>query len=195
MMTLSFALAQFVAAPFMGTLADRYGRRPLVLVGLAAFFAANIGFLFANSTTTFLVIRVFEGALTAGLFPAAMGVVADVVPRDQRARWVGIIMGSYGAGLIFGPVLGGFLYDTSGYAAPFIASAVMALFALIAAAITVPETRTPEVRWREKLRNRRAADHSIDRRAIFLGLAASAVVSIFYFAHSRFYIGILLRFC
>jgi multidrug resistance protein len=157
LMTLSFALAQFVAAPFMGTLADRLGRRPLVLAGLAAFFAANIGFLFANSTTAFLVIRIFEGALTAGLFPAAMGVVADVVPRGHRARWVGIVMGSYGAGLIFGPVLGGFLYDTSGYAAPFVASAIMALIALMAAAITMPETRTPEVRWREKLRNRRAA--------------------------------------
>jgi MFS family permease len=86
-----------------------------------------------------------------------MGVVADVVPRNQRARWVGVIMGSYGAGLIFGPVIGGFLYDTSGYAAPFVASAVMALIALIAATITMPETRTPEVRWREELRNRRAS--------------------------------------
>ncbi len=157
LMTMSFALAQFVAAPIMGSLADRYGRRPLVLLSLSAFFVTNIGFLFANSITAFVVIRVFEGALTAGLFPAAMGVVADVMPRNQRARWVGVIMGSYGAGLIFGPVIGGFLYDASGYAAPFVASAVMALIALIAAAITMPETRTPEVRWREELRNRRAS--------------------------------------
>ena len=155
LMTMSFALAQFVAAPFMGSLADRFGRRPLVLVGLAAFFAANVGFLLASSTTAFVVIRIFEGALTAGLFPSAMGVVGDVVPRNQRARWVGIVMGSYGAGLIFGPVLGGVLYDTSGYAAPFVASAVMALIAFIAAAVTMPETRTPEIRWREQLRNRR----------------------------------------
>ena len=53
LMTMSFALAQFVAAPIMGSLADRYGRRPLVLLGLTAFFAANIGFLFANSITAF----------------------------------------------------------------------------------------------------------------------------------------------
>jgi len=155
LMTMSFALAQFVAAPFMGTLADRYGRKPLVLLSLAAFMVANIGFLLATSTAAFVVIRIFEGALTAGLFPAAIGVVADVVPKNQRARWVGVVMSSYGAGLILGPVFGGFLYDSSGYAAPFIASAFLALLALIAAAITMPETRTPEVRWRETLRNRR----------------------------------------
>ena len=156
LMTMAFALAQFVAAPFMGSLADRYGRRPLVLVGLAAFMLANIGFLLASSTTTLILIRVFEGAFTAGIFPSAMGVVADVMPKKQRARWVGVIMGTYGAGLILGPVLGGFLYDTLGYAAPFLASAGLALIALIAAWIMMPETRTPEVRRREELRLRRA---------------------------------------
>jgi multidrug resistance protein len=155
LMTMSFALAQLVAAPFMGSLADRYGRRPLVLVALAAFAAANIGFLFATSTTTIIVIRALEGALTAGLFPAAMGVVADVVPEKQRAQWVGVVMGSYGAGFIFGPVVGGILYDGWGYAAPFIASAIMAVIAFIAAVIMMPETRTLEVRWREEIRNRR----------------------------------------
>jgi MFS family permease len=111
LMTMSFALAQFVAAPFMGALADRIGRRPLILVGLAAFAVANIGFLFARSTEAFFAIRAFEGALTAGLFPAAMGVVGDVAPENRRARWVGIVMGSYGAGFIFGPVIGGVLYE------------------------------------------------------------------------------------
>ncbi|MES0361868.1 MAG: MFS transporter, partial [Anaerolineales bacterium] len=156
LMTMSFALAQLVAAPFMGSLADRYGRRPLILLSLAAFAAANVGFLLVSSTTGFIIIRVLEGALSAGLFPAAMGVVADVVPEDQRARWVGIVMGSYGAGLIFGPVVGGVLYDGWGFAAPFITSAIMAIIALVAAVVMVPETRTPEMRWREDLRNRRA---------------------------------------
>lgn len=155
LMTMSFALAQLLAAPLMGTLADRYGRRPLILLSLAAFAAANIGFLLVSSTTGFIIIRVLEGALTAGLFPAAMGIVADVVPEDERARWVGIVMGSYGAGLIFGPVVGGVLYDGWGFAAPFITSAIMAVIAFTAAVVLVPETRTPEQRWREKLRGRR----------------------------------------
>jgi MFS family permease len=84
-----------------------------------------------------------------------MGVVADVVPENERAKWVGIVMGSYGAGLIFGPVVGGVLYDGWGFAAPFITSAIMAVIAFIAAVLVVPETRTPEMRWREELRSRR----------------------------------------
>lgn len=155
LMTMSFALAQLIAAPFMGSLADRYGRRPLILLSLAAFAVANIGFLLVSSTTGFIIVRVLEGALTAGLFPAAMGVVADTVPENQRARWVGIVMGSYGAGLIFGPVVGGVLYDSWGFNAPFITSAFLAGIAFVAAIVMVPETRPAEIRWRETLRNRR----------------------------------------
>lgn len=155
LMTMSFALAQLIAAPFMGSLADRYGRRPLILLSLAAFAVANIGFLLVSTTIGFIIVRVLEGALTAGLFPAAMGVVADTVPENQRARWVGIVMGSYGAGLIFGPVLGGVLYDGWGFTAPFITSAILAVIAFGAAVVVVPETRTAEIRWRETLRKRR----------------------------------------
>jgi len=153
LMTMTFALAQLVAAPFLGVIADRYGRRPPILLALAAFTLVNIGFLFARSIPAFVVVRTLEGALTAGLFPAAMGVVADTVPAAQRARWVGIVMGGYGAGFFLGPVIGGFLYDNWGYAAPFIASAVIAAFAFIAALMLVPETLTQKIRKREKLAN------------------------------------------
>lgn len=154
LMTMSFALAQFISAPIMGSLADRFGRRPLILTGLVAFALANIGFLLASTTTGFITVRTIEGALTAGIFPAAMGVVADIAPEENRARWAGILMGSYGAGFIFGPVLGGFLYDTFGFSMPFIASAVMAGSALVAAIIVLPETRTKAVRKREMLLKR-----------------------------------------
>jgi len=156
-MTMSFALAQFIAAPFMGSLADRIGRRPLIIVSLIAYIAANIGFLLAPSTTAFIVIRTFEGALTAGLFPSAMGVVADISPEDERGRWSGILMGAYGAGFIFGPVIGGFLYDGWGYAMPFILSAFMAVLALLAAITVVPETRSDEIRRRDRLYQLREA--------------------------------------
>jgi len=154
LMTMSFALAQLLAAPFLGSLADRIGRRPLVLLALAAFTATNIGFLFARSIGAFIAIRMLEGALTAGLFPSAMGVVSDVVPEDKRAQWVGIVMGSYGAGFFLGPVLGGVLYDRWGFSAPFLASAGMAFLALITAIILVPETRDKRKCKRDRLRNR-----------------------------------------
>jgi MFS family permease len=165
LMTMSFALAQFVAAPFMGSLADRIGRRPLIIVALVAYIAANIGFLFAPTTAAFIVVRTFEGALTAGLFPSAMGIVADISPVDERGRWSGILMGAYGAGFIFGPVIGGFLYDGWGFAMPFILSAAMAFLSLIAAIILVPETRSEVVRHRDQLLQRREIQLSGDKKS------------------------------
>lgn len=160
-MIMAFALAQLLAAPVMGSLADRYGRRPFILLSLAAFALANVGFLLVSSVTAFTIVRALEGALTAGLYPAAMGIVADISPKEERGRWIGIVMAGYGAGFILGPVLGGLLYDWLGFAAPFIASALMAVLAFVAAALLVPETRTPEMRNREELRTRREKDKAI----------------------------------
>ena len=154
-MTMAFALAQLVGAPYWGGMADRRGRRPIILLALTAVTLSYTGYLLASSTLTFILIRGAAGFLTAGLFPAAMGVVSDTVPEVNRARWVGIVMGSYAVGMIFGPVIGGVLYDTWGYAAPFILSAVVATLALLAAFFSIPETRPQEVRWRETLRARR----------------------------------------
>ncbi len=154
-LTMTFALAHLVAAPFMGALADRYGRRPLILVSLVSFALANVGYLFANSTALLILTRTLGGLFTAGLFPAAMGVVGDVFPENQRSRWVGIVMGAYGVGYIFGPALGGFLYDAWGYASPFTFSASAGFIAFLAALIWVPETRPAVVRHRENLRRKR----------------------------------------
>lgn len=145
-MTMAFAIAQFLLAPFMGTLADRFGRRPLILVGLAGVVAANLAYLLVESTSAYIAVRFFQGAITAGLLPAAMGIVADIVPEQQRAQWVGTLMGSYSAGFIFGPALGGFLYDHWGFAAPFSLSAGLALLGLLMALVMVPETRPAAVR-------------------------------------------------
>ena len=141
LMTVAFMLAQFIFAPIMGSLADRLGRKTIILLSLAAFALANIGYLFATSTTEIIVIRATQGALSAGLYPSAMAMVGDLMPENQRARWVGIISASYAAGFIFGPLLGGILYDGWGYAAVFIVSAVLGVLAFLAAVLFVPETR------------------------------------------------------
>jgi multidrug resistance protein len=167
LMIMAFALAQLLAAPIMGSLADRYGRRPFILLSLGSFAAANVGFLLASSIAAFTVVRALEGALSAGLYPAAMGVVADVAPENERGRWIGVVMAGYGAGFILGPVVGGLLYDWLGYTAPFIASALMATLAFVAAAILVPETRTPAMRHREELRKRRQRDRALAHQDSF----------------------------
>jgi DHA1 family tetracycline resistance protein-like MFS transporter len=170
LMTMSFALAQMIGAPIMGSLADSKGRRPIILLAMTTVTLQYIGYLLAPSTLMFILIRGAAGFLSAGLFPASMGVVADLVAEDRRARWAGIIMGSYAVGMIFGPVIGGLLYDGFGYSAPFILSAVVAFLALIAAIIMIPETRSAEIRNREMLRSRYARPQNAGKVSIWEAL-------------------------
>jgi MFS family permease len=176
LMTMSFALAQMIGAPIMGSLADTRGRRPLILLAMTTVTLQFIGYWLAPSTIFFILIRGAAGFLSAGLFPSAMGVVADLVPGEGRARWAGIIMGSYAVGMIFGPVIGGVLYDSFGYAAPFILSAVVAFMALVAAIVMIPETRTSEIRNREILRNRRSRPQQTGKISIWDALPRPLIV-------------------
>ncbi|MGN7614318.1 MFS transporter [Magnetococcales bacterium HHB-1] len=136
----AFAIGQFIAAPLFGALSDRLGRRPIILLALLSFALSNIGYTFAQNTTQLLILRTLAGAMTAGLFPAAIGVISDMISEEKRSRWIGILMGSYGAGLVLGPVCGGIIYDLSGASAPFLLSAMLGLLSLMVAWIKLPET-------------------------------------------------------
>lgn len=161
LMTMAFSLAQFIMAPVLGSWADRRGRRPIILLSLFAVIVTNLAYLAAGTVAAFVAVRGLGGAFTAGLFPASAGIVADTMPETERAKWIGILMGGYGAGMIFGPAIGGLLYDAYGFAAPFVISAVLAALAFAAALILIPETRPKSVRRREALRERRRRQNSV----------------------------------
>lgn len=139
----AYALTSTVAAPFIGMLGDRFGRRPVVLFSLAGYVLAFSGFLFATSTGLLIALRGLAGVFTAGLLPAMLSIVGDLAPEDRRAQWIGIVTGSAAVGWIVGPVLGGLLYDRFGYAVPFVASIGLAVAALLLAVVLIPETHTP----------------------------------------------------
>src|SRR5438552_15162610 len=117
-MTMSFAFAQFLLSPLMGSFADRFGRRPLILIALAGEVIANGAYLYAQSVPLYIAIRFFQRGISARLLPATLGVDGDRVPEEQRAQWSGVMMASYAAGYIFGPALGGSRFYHWGYAAP-----------------------------------------------------------------------------
>lgn len=137
---MAYALTAMVAAPFVGMLADRVGRRPIILISLAAYVLAFTGYLFAASAWLFVLLRGLAGLFTAGLVPAMNSIVGDLAPQNRRGRWIGIVNGGASAGWIAGPLLGGLLYDRFGYVVPFSASVVMALAALLTAVRWIPET-------------------------------------------------------
>jgi MFS family permease len=138
--SLAYALTSTLAAPYMGALADRMGRRPLVLSALVTYTLAFTGYLLANSAQVFIVLRALTGLFTAGLIPAVMGIIADISPQDRRARYIGIVNGGASIGWIAGPLIGGMLYDRLGYVVPFGLAIAMAALTLLVAGLIIPET-------------------------------------------------------
>lgn len=137
---MTYALAATLAAPLMGALADRFGRRPLILGALAVYACAFTGYLLAPSAQVFILLRTLAGAFTAGLAPALMSLIADLAPAERRAQWIGIVSGGGSFGWIAGPLLGGLLFDHWGYGLPFGLSIALAVFTFLTAAAVIPET-------------------------------------------------------
>lgn len=140
MSAMAYALTSTITAPFIGMLADRFGRRPIILLSLGAYAVAFSGYLFATSAWLLILFRGLAGVFTAGLVPAITSSVGDLAPENQRAQWIGIVNGGASAGWIIGPVLGGMLYDRFGYVVPFAAAITMAVATLLVAVFLIPET-------------------------------------------------------
>jgi len=120
-MTFAYAFMQFVCAPIMGGLSDRYGRRPVLL---AALFGFGLDYLFmalAPSIAWLFLSRAIAGMMGAS-FTTANAYIADVTPPERRAQNFGLIGAVFGIGFIVGPLIGGLLGDF-GARVPFLASA------------------------------------------------------------------------
>jgi MFS family permease len=138
---MAYALTATVAAPFAGMLADRFGRRPIILVSLAGCALAFGGFVAAPSAWLLILLRGLSGVFSAGLLPAVMGIVGDLAPENRRGQWTGIVSGGAAAGWIAGPLAGGLLYDRFGCSAPFLAATVMVAGTLVLAVFGIRERR------------------------------------------------------
>ena len=145
-MTALYAVMQFVFAPVLGSLSDRIGRRPVLLISLAG-AAINYLFLaFAPNLWMLLIGRAIAG-LTSANVSVATAYITDVSPEDKRARRFGLLNAMFGIGFIIGPVLGGALGDYW-LRLPFIAAAALNACNLLLAFFVLPESRTPS---REKI--------------------------------------------
>ena len=106
--TIAFGLANFFGSPILGRLSDRYGRRPVLLIG---FSGLALGFFVTGMATALwmlVVVRLFSGAMQSNI-AVANAYVADITPPEERAKAFGKLGAMLGMGFILGPVIGGLL--------------------------------------------------------------------------------------
>ena len=140
----AYAACAFVAAPFLGALSDRIGRRPVLVVSLLGSAVGWVLFGLGGALWVMLLARVIDG-LTAGDMSVAFAYLADITAPEDRARRFGLAGAVGGVGFLVGPAIGGLLASASLAAPLFAAAAVTALTALLAA-VALPERLNPERR-------------------------------------------------
>jgi DHA1 family tetracycline resistance protein-like MFS transporter len=133
-----FSACQLVAAPLLGDLSDKYGRRPVLIFSLAGTVVSFVMMALAHSVAMLFVARIVDG-LSGGNISTARAYVADVTEPKDRARAYGLIGAAFGMGFIMGPALSGVLARYS-YTAPVWAAAGVTLVATLMAWFWLPET-------------------------------------------------------
>jgi DHA1 family tetracycline resistance protein-like MFS transporter len=140
-----YAGMQFVCAPIIGSLSDRFGRRKVILISLFGSALDYLLLIFAPNLSWFFVGRIISG-ITGANFSAAMAYIADITPPEKRAANFGILGAAFGIGFIAGPALGGLLGSNYGLRAPFIAAGSLTLLNWIYGCFVLPESLAPENR-------------------------------------------------
>jgi len=139
-----YSVAQFFLAPLWGRLSDRWGRRPILLLGLVGSAASYVVFAYAGSLAVLFLSRVMAGAGGATV-PVAQAYIADITPPERRAGNLGLIGAAFGLGFIFGPALGGLLAPLS-VEAPGLAAAGLCFGNAVLAFFLLPESLPEEER-------------------------------------------------
>ena len=176
-----YSLMQFGGAPVLGSLSDRFGRRPVILLSLLGAGLDYFLLAFAPTLGWFFVGRIIAG-LTGANFAAATAYIADISPPEKRAANFGMIGAAFGLGFILGPALGGVLGDV-GLRVPFIVAGVLTLLNALYGWFVLPESLAPENRrafsWKRS--NPVGALLHLQKYPMVLGLAGTYFL--IYLAH------------
>ena len=137
----SYSIAQFIAAPILGKLSDKYGRKNILIISKFGTVISYIILAFANNYGLFLVSRLLDG-FTGGNIAVARAYIADVTTEEDRPKGMAVIGISFGVGFILGPALGGLLFGIgASHFIPALAAGSLSLIAMILTIIILKEPK------------------------------------------------------
>ena len=145
-----FAAMQFLCAPLIGALSDRFGRRPVLILSLVMLAIDYVITGLAPNITWLFIGRTLSGIAGAS-YPTANAYIADISPPEKRAANFGLVGAAFGLGFILGPLIGGFAGEHLGLRAPFFVAAGLAfanaLFGLLVLKESLPVERRRRFEW------------------------------------------------
>lgn len=137
-MVSAFALAQLIMSPIAGKWVDKFGRKPMIIIGLLIFSVSELLFGIGETVEVLFASRILGGISAAFIMPAVTAFIADITTSNTRPKALGYMSAAISTGFIIGPGIGGFLADIS-TRLPFFFAAGFGLFATILSLITLKE--------------------------------------------------------
>jgi len=137
-MVSAFAFAQLVLSPLAGRAVDKYGRKPMIIIGLFIFSMSELLFGLGQSVEVLFASRILGGVSAAFIMPAVTAFIADITTNETRPKALGYMSAAISTGFIIGPGIGGFLADI-GTRVPFFFAAAFGLTAMILSVFTLRE--------------------------------------------------------
>ena len=138
-----YSAMQFIFAPILGGLSDKYGRRPILFLSI---IGSGIGYLFIGFASALWMVfagRIIAG-ITGGNISTAQAYIADITTKENRAKGMGLFGAMFGLGFIFGPAIGGIL-SRYGIGVPFLFAAFLSFANATALYFFLPETRKKQI--------------------------------------------------
>ncbi|WP_370088991.1 TCR/Tet family MFS transporter [Ekhidna sp.] len=144
LLTATYAVMQFIFAPILGGLSDKFGRRPVLLIALLGLGLDYLVIVFAPTLAWLFVARMISGICGSSI-TVANAYIADISNQEDRAKNFGMIGAAFGLGFIIGPAIGGFLGEV-GTRIPFLAAAILSLLNWLYGYFAIPESLPEEDR-------------------------------------------------
>ena len=134
-----YLLASTASMPIWGKLSDAYGRKRFFIMGMVIFIVGSVLCGQSQSMTELILFRTFQGLGAGAMMPISQAIIGDIFPPAQRAKWTGVLMSVWGVATIIGPLVGGWITDSSlGWRWTFYVNVPIGILAVTFAAFALP---------------------------------------------------------